>query len=321
MKNLLWVIPAILLGICVAEAKTVDRILAQVNDEIITLSEVNRIMAAQGIPQQLAAKYSGDELEQELQKAQKQILDSLSEDKLLYQKAMDMGFSADIDKEVSTAIQRLIKERDLKDTEGLEKALEQEGSTLAELRDSYKRRIISDALIDTFVRSRITLLTPEIERFYQDHIAEFSTPAEVTLSDIEIKIAGDAKEAEDRASDLYRRLQQGESFPTLASQYSNGTTAGKGGSIGTYLVSTLNASTAKAITNLKEGEISQPQRERDSYIIYRVDSRKPSVVRPLEEVKDNIRERLFVQKFTPEYERYVSRLKEDAYIQYFSEIK
>ena len=249
------------------------------------------------------------------------MLDSLIEDKILYQKAIELGFSSDIEKDVSTAIQHLIKEHDLKDTEGLEKALEQQGSTLAELRENYKRKIIIDALIDTFVRSRIALLSPEIQRFYQDHLAEFSSPEEVTLSDIEITVRGDAKEAENRANDLYRRLQQGESFPTLASQYSNGTTAGKGGSIGTYLVSTLNSNTAKAIANLKEGEISKPQREKDRYIIYRVDLRKPSVVRPLDEVKDNIRARLFEQKFAPEYDRYVSRLKEDAYIQYFSEIK
>lgn len=321
MKNLLWAIPAILFAFCVAEAKTVDRILVQVNDEIITMSEVNRIMREQGIREQLAAKYNGDELEQEIQKAQKQILDSLIEDKLLYQKAMELGFSSDIDKDVSAAIQHLIKERGLKDTEELEKALEQQGSTMAEFREGYRRRIISDALIDTFVRSRITLLTAELERFYQDHIAEFTSPGEVTLSDIEITIRGDAKEAENRADDLYRRLQQGESFPTLASQYSNGATAGKGGSIGTYLVSTLNANAAKAIANLKEGEISKPQMEKDSYIIYRVDSKKPAVVRPIEEVRDQIRVQIFNQKFAPEYDRYVSRLKEDAYIQYFSEIK
>ena len=322
MKNLLWAIPAILFAFCVAEAKTVDRILVQVNDEIITMSEVNRIMLEQGIREQLAAKYSGDALEQETQKAQKQILDSLIEDKLLYQKAMELGFSSDdIDKDVSSAIQQRMKELKLKDTDELEKKLEEEGSTMTELREQYKRSIIINGLVDTFVKSRITLLTPEIERFYQDHIAEYSSPEEVTLSDIEISIGEDEKAAEDRANDLYRRLQQGESFPTLASQYSNGTTAGKGGSIGTYLIATLNASTAKATANLKEGEISKPQKEKDHYVIYHVDSRKPSIVRPLDEVKDNIRERLFEQKFTPELDRYVSRLKEDAYIQYFTEIK
>jgi peptidyl-prolyl cis-trans isomerase SurA len=317
----MWLIPALLLGFASAEAKTVDRILAQVNDDIITMSEVNREMNNQGIRQQLAARYSGDELEQEIQKAQKQMLDSLIREKILYQKAVDLGINADIDTQVSSEIQKLIKDRDLKDTEGLERALEQQGMTIKELRENYKRSIVVNSLIDYFVASRITLLTPEIEKYYKDHIAEFSSPEEVTLSDIEITIKADPKEAEERANDIYRRLQQGESFPTLANQYSNGTTAGKGGGIGTYLISTLNPDTVSAIKNLKDGEISKPHVEKGSYIIYRVDSRKVSVVRPLEEVRNEIKNRLFQQKFNPELERYVSGLKEDAYIQYFTEIK
>jgi peptidyl-prolyl cis-trans isomerase SurA len=319
MKKLLWVIPLILFSLRGAEARTVDRILAQVNDDIITMSELNEEMVP--YRKELAGKYSGAELEQAIQKTEKQVLDGLIQQKLLYQKAMELGFSADIEPQVSAAIQRIIKENDLKDTDGLEKALEQQGQTLKDLREYYRKRIITDSLIDYFVSSKITLLTPEIEKYYKEHLAEFSSPEEVTLSTIEIAIQGNAKEAEDRANDLYRRLQQGESFPTLASQYSTGPTASKGGSIGTYLVSKLNAETLSAIASLKEGEISKPQREKDNFVIYRVDSRKLSVVRPLEEVRDYIKNQLYQQKFNPELERYVSQLKEDAYIQYFSEIK
>jgi len=208
MKNFLWVIPAILLTFCSAEAKTVDRILAQVGDDIITMSELNREMGP--IRQELAAKYSGEELTQAIQKAEKQILDGIIQEKLLYQKAMELGFSADIEKDVSAAIQRIIKENpQLKDTEGLEAELEKQGSTLKELREYYRKKIIVQGLVDYFVGSRITLLTPEIEKYYKDHIAEFSSPEEVSLSEIEIAIKDDPKEAENRANDIYSRLQQG----------------------------------------------------------------------------------------------------------------
>lgn len=319
MKNFVWVVPVILFSFCAAEARIVDRILVQVNEDIITMSELYQEMAP--YRQEFAAKYSGDELEQALQKTEKDVLDRMIQQKLLYQKAMELGFSADIEPQVSAAIQRIIKQNNLQDTEALEKALEQQGQTLKDLREYYRREIITGSLVDYFVSSRITLLTPEIEKYYKDHVSEFSSPEEVTLSTIEIAIRGDAKEAEDRADDIYRRLQQGESFPTLASQYSSGTTAGKGGAIGTYLVSKLNTDTINATANLKEGEVSKPQREKDTFVIYRVDSRKLSVVRPLEEVRNYIKNRLYEQKFNPELERYVSQLKEEAYIQYFSEIK
>lgn len=319
MKKLLWIVPAILIAVGTADARTVDRILAQVNDDIITMSDLSQEMVP--YRQELAGKYSGEELEQALQKTEKQILDNLVQKKLLYQKAMELGFSADIESQVSAAIQKVIKDNNLGDTEGLEKALEQQGMNLKDFREQYRRETIVNSLVDYFVSSKITLLTPEIEKYYKDHIDEFSSPEEVTLSTIEIAAKGDTAAADSRANDIYKRLQQGESFPTLASQYSTGSTASKGGSIGTYLISKLNADTIKAIANLKDGDISKPQKEKDSFVIYHIDSRKLSVVRPLEEVRNYIKNRIYEQKFNPELERYISQLKEDAYIQFYSEIK
>ncbi len=319
MKKLLWIVPAILIAFVSAEARTVDRILAQVNDDIITMSDLSQEMAP--YRQELAGKYSGEELEQALQKTEKQILENLVQKKLLYQKAMELGFSADVESQVSAAIQKVIKENNLGDTEGLEKALEQQGLNLKDYREQYRKEIIVNSLVDYFVSSKITLLTPEVEKYYKDHISEFSSPEEVTLSTIEISTKGGAAEAEGRANDIYKRLQQGESFPTLASQYSSGSTASKGGSIGTYLLSKLNTDTVKAIAGLKDGEVSKPQKEKDAYVIYHIDVRKLSVVRPLDEVRNYIKNRLYDQKFNPELERYIAQLKEDAYIQYYSEIK
>jgi peptidyl-prolyl cis-trans isomerase SurA len=318
MKKLSWVIAAVLLVGISASAKTVDRIVAQVNDEIVTLSELTR--ETEQARRELETKYTGEQLEQMLQKAEQQALEMLIQEKLLYQKAMELGFNADIDKRVSQAIQQFIKDNNLESTEELEQALEQSGRTLRDFRDQYKRSIIVNDLIYEFVDSRIALLTPEIDKYYKDHAVEFTTPEEVTLSTIVIREATD-KESEEKANDIYRRLQQGESFAALAGQYSKGATANTGGNIGTYLVGKLNALTVSAIANLKEGEVSKPQKEPEGFVMYRVDSRKVAAVRPLEEVKNEIKNRIYSRKRGPEYERYISQLKEDAYIQIFSEIK
>ena len=318
MKNLALSILAALLAFSNAPAKTVDRIVAQVNDEIVTLSELNRETAQ--ARQELAAKYSGEELEQMVQKAEQQALEMLIQEKLLYQKAMELGFNADVDKKVSSMIQQFIKENNFESTEDLERALEQAGRTLRDFREQYKRSIIINDLIYEFVDSRIALLTPEVEKYYKDHEADFTTPAEVTLSTIVINEANDT-ESEAKAGDLYNRLQKGESFATLASQYSKGATANTGGNIGTYLLSKLNSLTLNAIANLKEGEVSRPQKEPEGFVIYRIDSRKTAAVRPLEEVKNEIKNRIYSQKRGPEYQRFINQLKEDAYIQIFSEIK
>ena len=302
-----------------APAKTVDRIVAQVNDEIITLSELKRETAM--YLRELATKYTGEQYEQMAQKVEKEVLDQLIQDKLLYQKAMEMGFNANVDNKVSSLVQQAVKENNFKDTDELEKALEDSGRTLREYRDDLKRTVIIRELVNEFVDSRIALLTPEIEKYYKDHAAEFTTPEEVTLSEILISSEGGEKEAEDRANDIYRRLQQGEAFAALASQYSKGSTANKGGSIGTYIINKLNADTVKAIEGVKEGDVSKPQKIKEGIIIYRVDGRKIATTLPMAQVQDEIKNRIFQKKRGPEFERYVNALKEDAYIQIYSEIK
>jgi peptidyl-prolyl cis-trans isomerase SurA len=318
MKNI-FIIPALIFALGAAEAKTVDRILAQVNDDIITLSEMNREMAL--ARRELESKYSGEQLEQAIQKTEKQVLDGLIQDKLLVQKAMELGFNSNVDSRISSAIQQVMKDNNLKDTDELEKALAQQGMSMRDFRDQVRNQIIKNDLIDEFVRSRITLLTPEIEKYYKDHAADYTTPEEVSLSEILIPIEGDEKEAESRANDLHRRLEQGESFSSLASQYSKGPTASKGGGIGTYVLAKLNPATVQAIAGLKDGAITTPRKVKEGFVLYRVDSRKPEAIKPLSEVRNEIRGRLYERRFVPEYERYIQQLKEDAYIQIFSEIK
>lgn len=320
MKKLTWLAPLFFgLGFLYAQAKTVDRILVQVNDDIITQSELNREM--EQVRREMAARYTGEQLDQMVRQAEKATLESLINQKLLYQKAMELEMDdSHVDSRVANIIQQIMKEYQIKDTETLEAQLEQQGSSLRELRENLRKRTIVEDLIGAFVGSRITLLTPEIEKYYKDHQSDFSTPEEVTLSELIVSEGSDTASLE-RANALYQRLQKGESFPALATQYSKGRTASKGGASGTYLVSKLNAATVKAIAGLKEGEISQPQKVSEGYIIYRIDARKEASVRPFEEVKDEIKNRLYEKKFNPELERFITQLKEDAYIQIFSEIK
>lgn len=319
MKKFLWLIPSFVILSSAASAKIVDRIVAQVNNDIITLSDLNREMAQ--VRQELAARYTGEQLEQEVKNAEKDVLEELIRQKLLLQKATELGFDANVDIQVSAYIERMRKENNIPDMQEFERALQQQGLTLASYREYLRNQIVTQSLVSEFVSSRITLLSEEVERYYKDHAAEFTTLEEVTLSEIIIPVEGSESEAKARAEEIHERLTQGEAFATMASQYSKGPTASKGGGIGTYQVQKLNTEIAKAIETVKEGDFTPLLRTKEDFTIYRVDSRKPAATRPLDEVRDNIKDSLFRQKFTPELERFVAQLKEDAYIQIFDEIK
>jgi len=317
MKKIALALGLAALAAASLSGKVVDRIVAQVNDDIITLSDINREMA--DLRKELSQRFSGDQLEEEIRKAEKDVLEELIRQRLILQKANEYGFGAQADSQVGAALQRIMKENNLKDQQELERALAAQGMTLASFRERLRKNIISQGLIQEMVGSRITLLSQDIERYYKDHADEFSIPEEVTLSEIILPAEGGSAEAQARAADILKRLQQGEPFTALASQFSKGPTAGKGGGIGTYLTAKLNPEIARAIATVKDGEVTTPQTSKEGVVIYRVDSRKVASVRPLEEVRDDIRNRLWQQRFNPEYERYVAQLKEDAFIQIFSD--
>ena len=317
MKKILWIIPALLFGLCTAEAEIVDRIVAKVNDDIITLSELNRSMVQ--ARQELAAKYTGQQLDEMVEKTKEQILNNLIETKLINQKAMELGYDATVETSVSSEVQRIMKENNIPDTEALEKALGQQGMNARQLREQIRDALMGQYLVNDFVRARITILTPEVEKYYKDHTADFTVPEEVTLSEIIIPMSGAGSAAENRANDLYRLLQQGEPFSALASQYSKGPTANKGGNIGTFKLADINNDMRNAIKDLKEGDVSKPQRTDEGYVLYHIDSRQSASVKSLEDVREEIKDKIYREKFNPEFDRFISQLKEDAYIQIYSE--
>jgi len=319
MRHVLGTVLIILCGFCQTQARVVDRIYAQVNDDIITLSDINRRLDA--LRQELSRRYSGEKLEQAMAKEKEDVLNSLIEEKLLVQRAIELGIDAEIEPEVSSQIQLIMKKNGIESMEQFEDILEQQGSSLSTYRDMIRNDIMSSRVIYYFVTQRITLMTQEVEQYYKDHAAEFATPEEISLSEIVISAEheGSQEKALSRARDIYDRLQKGEPFNELASRYSQGATAGTGGNIGNNLIEKWHPDIVKAVEGLESGDVSEPQKTEDGYVIYRVDNRIHSEIPPLEEVERTIKDRLYSEKATPELRRFLERLKEEAYIQIYSE--
>ncbi|MDR0310890.1 MAG: SurA N-terminal domain-containing protein [Acidobacteriota bacterium] len=318
MKKLTLAVLAVAFTTSMAGAGIVDRIVAKVNDEIITLSELRR--ETEPFRQDIMSKAPAAQQEQALKSMEEQILNRMIEESLIYQRAIELEFNAYVEDDVSSYIQEIMKDNGFKDTEEFENALAQQGQSMRTFRETIERHMVSQALVSSFIDSRISLLTPEIERYYQNNQANYTTPEEVTLSEIILDTSKGVSEAEALATDIAERVRRGESFAELAGRHSKGATAAKGGGIGTYVIDKLNEGTRKALVGVNEGEVSAAQKSPEGLIIYRVDVRKSETVKPLDEVKDEIKEILRQQKRNPEYERFMTQLKEEAYIQIFPEM-
>jgi len=323
MKKFGWILAAALilaagLQAQTQKAKTVDCILVQVNDDIITHSDLERELVQ--LREELRERFSGTQLEQELERRREPLLEELIRRKLMLQKANELGMGSGMDLQVSAHIENLSKQFNIPDMEQFERALEKQGMTLAGFREETKKAMIIQDLRGYFVDSRIMLLDEELERYYREHAKDFSSPEEVTLSEIVVSAGGADGQAEALIQEYRKRAMQGESFASLASQYSKGPTAAKGGGIGSYQVAKLAPDIARALASVKTGEVTDVIKVKEGYAILRVDERKPSVARPYEEVKNEIKQILYVQKSQPEFERFIAQLKEDAYIQRFVEV-
>jgi peptidyl-prolyl cis-trans isomerase SurA len=125
-----------------------------------------------------------------------------------------------------------------------------------------------------------------------------------------IKVA----QAEAQAQQVEKQLKDGAKFSDLAKQVSKGQTAAQGGPLGAFKKGELAPVFEEKTMNLKPGEFTEPIRTRQGFIIFRVNAHRAAGVPPLKDVEEKIKEALYSQKLEPAARAYLTKLREQAYI-------
>lgn len=296
------------------EPVVLDEIVARVNNEIITLSDLNSELRLlrQGLEQEIQDPQA---LEQEYERQKPNLLRTLIQNKILLQRAEELGFSANMEAQVSSVIEELRKEAGIPNNQVLDQVLRQRGSSLDEYRRNLRQKLIIDGLLQQFVYSKITLLTPEIEAYYKENIARFTEPSEVELKEIlfltEDKVKSNVRE---RAEEILAKLRSGASFEDLAKQYSEGPTASRGGEIGAFKKGQMSAAIENVAFELDEGQVSEIIEADYGFQIVKVVSKKEPRQKPLEEVRNVITSEIYQQKAKPQMEDFFEDLRDQSYI-------
>jgi len=329
MKKLLLSLVAISSFVAPALAQqdtVVEEIVARVNNSIITRADLrhNREQAAQD--------------SKELNLSQKQVeereansLRDLIDQQLLIQKAADLGISADAD--LVKRLDDLRKEMKASSMEDLQKLAEGQGVSWEEFKQNTKNGILTQKVIGSEVGGRIQITRDEIQKFYDEHKSEISQPERVRLSEILIANNPHAPKpepgkeselqeptsdqivaAEAKAEDVYQQLKSGAKFDELARKESNGATADQGGDLGYFKRKDLAKELEDKSFVLKSGEFTQPIRTRQGFIILRVTDHIQAGTPPFESVREQIQEQLYSQKVQPALREFLTRLREEAYI-------
>ncbi len=301
-------------GVAQNGPRILDEIVAKINDEIVTLTDLNVAIAERRLE---LRQETGDaqEAEKRFKAEESLLLKSYIQTRLMLQKAQELGFDADIDSDVAAFMENMRQEMGIPTLEVLDQYLRQQGSSLQKFRDKVKDNLMTRSLIQNFVYGKITLLTPEVEKFYNDNIERFTEPSKVELAEILLLTEGkDRAVVRSKAEEVLARLEQGEPFEELAKEHSEGPTASKGGAIGSFNKGTMNDALEEAAFSTDVGTHSGIVESEYGFQIIKVLKRVDAAVKPLDEVRPRIAEALYQKKAQPEMEEFIKELVRDSYI-------
>lgn len=279
-----------------------DRIVAIVNNEVITLSELKNEL----VPEQerLRKQYQGAELQRRLQQVEYDILTRMIERKLQVQVAKTKGVEVSDDEVKSTL-----------------KELQRQGEKYDYANPTDKRiireQLMLMRLVDREVRSGIMVSEQEMKRYYEAHMSRFMLPHEYRISQILLKRRRN-ESSEDlmrRAREIYEALRQGADFAEAALRFSDGPNANRGGNLGFVRQGELEPAIERVVAALETNQLSEPVESPEGAHIIRLDEKKPPQFRPFAEVKNEIKGLVFQQKTEDTYETWMKDLKNKAYIE------
>ncbi|HZZ40492.1 MAG TPA: peptidyl-prolyl cis-trans isomerase [Acidobacteriaceae bacterium] len=291
----------------------VEDIAARVNDQVISKSDYDR--AAQELEGE-ARQQSWTQ--SQLMEQKRDLMRSLIDNQLLLSKGKELGINGET--EVIKRLDDMRKQYHLASLEDLQKAAEAQGVSYEDLKEQIRENVIRSEVISQEVGSHIQVAPSEIRAYYQAHQAEFEKPEQERLSEILVPTpnpddAAQVADAKKKADDIETRLKGGADFATVAKADSGGPTAAQGGDLGEFKREDLHSKELEDATfSLAAGQLTEPIRTRQGWLIMKVTEHQKGGVAPLEDVQNQVQEQIGMQKMEPALRDYLTRLRNEASI-------
>ncbi len=282
---------------------TVNRVLAVVGGEIITLTEYRQFVKGSG---EIEDKDAVDE----------KILKKLVEEKIIVQEAVRRGLEAG-DAEAASMIEEFKSQNGLSQ-EDLENFLREEGMNISTYQKIARDKVLLSKLISSDVDAKIIIRDKEIAEFYNANKREFPgkpEEAEIKAIFLRVKEGASVTEITDlklRALRIVETLRNGGDFERLVDEYSDEPLKGRKGILGKFGRGALIPSLDAKAFMMKEGEISDPVWLSDGVYILQIISKNNETFKPFDEVKDDIYNSLYKQKREKLFNEWIKALWEKA---------
>ncbi|MFZ2199131.1 MAG: peptidylprolyl isomerase, partial [Thermodesulfovibrionales bacterium] len=288
-----------------------DRVVAVVNQDVITWSELYKAMEADASPKMKALQK--DEQRKVFKENEALFLETLINVRLQLQEAKSAGIRVS-DEELQGAIDNIKKKYSMSDA-AFSESLKQEGLTFAEYKKRLWEQIVISKLVNSQIRNKIVVTDEDLKKFVAENKEALGSAESYRISQIFLKKQKDADNSklEEKAADLLKKIEQGESFSDLAKQYSEDPSAKAGGDLGLLKKSQLNKNFIDIISQMKPGDISKPFWTDNGLHIIKLES--STEVKNKGESLEEARERLNNKLFREKYNAWIKSLREKSFIE------
>lgn len=303
------------------EMTVVDEVIVQVNDDVITLSQLKR-EAQERVEELKRNGMTPQQAQEEVAKRQAELIATLINEKLLLQKGKELELANDIEAEVNRRLLQIANEQGITSIEKLYDAMRQSGLVPEDVRRTMRTEMMKQAVLEQEVDRRVYLgpSTEEVKKYFDANPAKFRKPESIKLSEIYLSTTGkDEAAVKARALELIAQIRAGADFGAVAAANSEREKGGQRtapqdkGFVGEFDVPNLRDELMNALKDVKIGGVSEPIKVGDGYQIIRVDARTPGADTPTFN-DSRVRQAILMDRQPKERETYLQNLRNEAFI-------
>ncbi len=298
------------------ETEVVDRIAAVINNEIITLYDLNQAFApyAHNIK---ALKYPPEKERQTLFQVRQDILNQLIDSMLADQQVKRDQITVS-QKEINKTIERIKESRQFTD-EQLRQGLASQGMTMEEYRKEIEEQVMRTKLVNREVKAKIVITKEDIKEYYESHREKYAGEKKYHLWNMYIKVSSDSSSSErndarNRMKAILTRLKQARSFESLVDELKNSSSAVQGSDLGLYRLEELSEQLRQVVMKIDVGEFSAVLDTNFGYQIIYVQKIEESQAKPLAEMESEIEELLYAELVDNKYQEWLEQLRTRSHI-------
>jgi peptidyl-prolyl cis-trans isomerase SurA len=309
----------------------VDEIIARVNDQIITRSDMEKAKAT--TLEELKQRFPSD-WQSHMAKAQADTLRDLIDQQLLLERGKDLGITGET--ELVKRLNQMRQQMGLASIDDLEAEAKKQSVSYEDFKEQIRISVVTQQVIGQEVGGKLHISNEDIQDWYNKHQKELEGPEEIGLSEIMISTqpakqdveskdkpasgrdlpedSAKVAEAEAKANQLLDQLKKGAKFDDLAKKSSDGPTAAQGGTLGTFKRGELAKDLEDKTFSLSAGENTGVIRTRQGFIILKVTGHRAAGIPPLKDISERIREAIYSERLEPAARAYLTKLREQAFI-------